>query len=425
MPPPKKLFPRWLLGLLGVVGVVLCLAMALVIRIAPKWTATARGRSVAVWLLTPHVAPGDIARLDVDVYGGKRAAIRSIQVSGEGVEVRRTLKGATWGSVITSKSGDLGHASEQIELRVPASAAPGKALDLAFRVESTLAVSGRGSFMNEHDSEAVGLRLLIQSPMERSLRRVWSAIFPLGLFGAAVAMFWWRWHWLTSLLTRPDTNPEDSSLGASLATLVIAVIILWAFGGWVFFALPLVAATGFTSDWFQLAMGAVWLFAPPVLARKLAGPAPPPPMLGSLRRLDSERAYRAPPPEPMKPPSLEKLAGVLQEGMGLRVTVEPDAIMVRRARRARPLAIYVKNPKRVRVEEIAIEAEDARLAIEVILALLPLIGPVELDLGGASIALDGTQDADALEREWAARLAEVVRARIDAMRREIQERQRA
>jgi hypothetical protein len=56
------------------------------------------------------------------------------------------------------------------------------------------------------------------------------------------------------------------------------------------------------------------------------------------------------------PPSLKKLAAAIQEGMGLRVVVEPEAIIVRRARRARPLAIYVKNSKRVRVEEISIDS---------------------------------------------------------------------
>jgi hypothetical protein len=431
MPPPTKKkaqsLPKWALGLLAILGIVLCLGMALVIRIAPQWTATVRGRDVAIWLMTPHLAPGDIAQLDVDVYGGKRAALRSIQVSGEGVEVRRALKGATWGGVIMSRRGDSGHATEQIELRVPASAEPGQAIDLTFRVEYTLAVSGRGGFTNEREIEAVRLRLAIKSPVDRTLARLWSAAFPLGLLGVAVTLFWWKWHWFASLMTRKETTAEESSLSASLGTLFIAGMILWAFAGWVIFALPIVAATGFTSDWFQLAMGAVWIFAPPLLGRKLAGKAPPPPMLGSLRALDieQERPYREPPPAPKKPPSLKQMAAALREGMGLRVTIEPDGIGVRRSWRARPLGIYVRNPKdvkRVMPDDIAIEAEDARLAIEVILTLVPLLGPVELELGGASIGIDGTRDADALEKEWAARLAEIVRARIDAMRREILER---
>jgi hypothetical protein len=424
MPRPSKPWPSWLLGVLGVLGLVLCLGLAIMIRVAPLWTATAKGRDVAIWLLTPHLAPGDVARVDVDVFGGKRAALRAIEVSGEGIEARRALEGATWGSVIVSTSRGGGHASEQIEVRVPESAEPGQKIDLKLRVRYTLAVSRGGGLTNEHPTEELGLRLYIKSPMERSLDRAWSAFVSLALFGVVVALYRRVWHRLASLMTRKDKNGQDSSLATSLGLLAIAGIIVSGFVGWVVFALPLASATGFTSDWFQAAMGAIWLFAPPLIGRKLAGKPPPPPLTGKLRRLDlePERAYRAAPPAPKELPSLKTLAAEIQKSAGLRVALEAEAIEVRRARRARPLVLEVQNPKRVRPEEIAVETAEARLAMEVILALVPLLGPVELELDDTSIAIDGAKSADALEKEWEARAVEVTQARVDALRRELLDR---
>lgn len=424
MPPPSKPLSRGLLGVLGVLGIVLCLGMAILIRIAPQWTATARGRDVAVWVLTPHVAPGDVARLDVDVYGGKRAALSSIAAIGEGIAVRQDLPGANWGGVIMSKSGDSGHATETIELRVPPTAIPGEELPLALAVEYTLAVSSGSRFSNTDRSETVGLRLSILTPGERTLRRVWSGIWPFLLFGGAVALFRWKWHGLASLMTRTGTNEAESSLAASLGTLLIAAIILWAFGGWVIFALPLVAATGFTSDWFQVGMGAVWLFAPPLLARKLAGARPSEPLRSRLRGvvIEKERAYREAPPGPKKPPSLKKLAAALQEKMGLRVKLEAGSLVARRSWRARPIRLYAADPKRVRPEELELETENTRIAIEVVLALLPLLGPVELSTVNVAITIDGTRSADELENEWGALFAKDMLAQLEAMRRALPDR---
>lgn len=416
-----------LLIALNILVIIACFAMALSIRFAPQWTATERSGAVAVWLWTPYLSPGDTAEFDVDVVGGKRSGINSIELTGDGLHQSWTGKGADWGGVIVSKSGDVGHSSHDISVKVPDTLNVGDTWLVKLNVEYTLAISGGGTFNNERDIDSVTLLIPIRSNSSAILGRVWSAAWPTLIFGAATVFFALAWHRLGGLLKKEPADPSEKNLYAGLGTFLIAGFISWVFFGWAYFAIPWTAATGITSAWFQFGMAALFLAGPPLLGRKFAPRPPPESMVGTLRRIhvEPERNYRqAPDPRPAKP-SLADLGKAIEQKLNLRWRIRSNQLIVGRSRWDKQLIVKVSNPKKIKPSDIEIKTPEAQLAIRACEAWLPLLGPVDLNLDFVPVTIDGSRPAEDVEKEWNQRHLDRMWEQINALRKQIDERLKA
>ncbi len=266
----------FLLRLLSILGIVVSFAALLAFELVVHWPADVRKNNVALWLYTPHVAPGDELLVGVEVWGGKKAGIERVTVSAPWERKSIEAPGKNWGSVIVSGNA-AARDEEEIALPIPADTKLGDSA-LLVDVQYVMAQGSGSSFSNEPKTEHVSLPIAIRSARDRTLGRVMSGAFALGVCLAGVLAFRALWPKLVALATMPGvfraprTQEEAETERWTMASfgLVFPTLIGWVLAGWLLVAMPLGAAFSRHSTWLTVLAQIAWLAGAPLLGRFLA-----------------------------------------------------------------------------------------------------------------------------------------------------------
>ena len=407
--------PRWVSFVVGLAAISLCFAQLFLIRSLDIFTATVRGPGIAVWVHTPFVAPGDVAILEVGVFGGRKVGIEQVVVQGDGVSEDIAGLGKHWGGVITSKSGDVGQDSQQVLVTIPPGAPPGKPLVLHVGARATTAQStGFAGFIDRPVEQSITVSIPVLARGDVPLQRALSGLRSLATLAIAGWIFFRLWHPVARFVRRADADREKGSLAQFLAVLAIGLLISYTMAGIVLFAYPLRHATGLLGDVWTAAFVVAWLVAPPFLGRKLAGPLPDPPRPASLRPFEAVSpapgvGYRDDDaPNRPRMATVAAIGKALGEIPGVRVRRAGEHIVVTR-KKARETVIITARDEEVGAGELRFRHDGAGLAIEAAHALATVLGPVELTLDGAPVVVDGSRHPDELVRDWLVAWAERMR----------------
>lgn len=236
------------------------------------WDTPADDGQLSVWVYTPIVAPGDRVAAKVGVYGGLRTAIESLDTTLGTQKVHLDGNGKSWDNQITTRKdiGELSRGSDtlEFEILVPEDAVPGDVLPLRCQVAYVLAASPflfSQSFTDEQKQASIELPIAIRSRGGALLMRAFNAAKALMVFLLAFLLLRWVWARMEHL-----QSPEDDSAGR----LVGAVGLIWAtayvYAGYLFFALPLLSAIGYTADWFCIVLVVLWVVGPIALIQGLS-----------------------------------------------------------------------------------------------------------------------------------------------------------
>ena len=400
-------------------GVVIAFGMWLGHGSLERMTADATsGDDAAVWVYTPHVAPGDTIVLGVEVFGGEDIGIREVVVS-DGAQQHRTHgEGQDWGDTITTR-GAPSDASDSIDVRVtvPRDARPGSTLHLVVDVSYVVASQwSSSSFSNSAKGDRVTVDVPVRTPGGALLRRLLSAGWALGLLGGLCVALYLA---LPRMERWADRNQDVFGDGEMAGLFFLAFTIFNAmFLGRAVFAYPLVAATGFTGTAFIVACCAVWTALP--IAAMIYGhrhgkarAALSPLELRAVEgrpRVDPGDPYRAEPDaasaalaltrREQTPTTLAVLADALRAA-GLPVTVKGKRVLVDGGDDKGPSSILqVKDPAKVTVDTLVFKNRDMRAALDVLHAALPVLGPVELRLPVGNFLVDHRRTRDQLRAEF-------------------------
>lgn len=390
-------------SLLWVVGFGLCIGLyfGLSLGFLHRWTRAAGDDHVSIYLHTPDVSPGDPVKLAIEVFGGERAAIDAIDMPDQSVHADG--EGARWGSRITSR--DIGTASSEIDFAAPPEQGQ---RTIRIRVGYTIAVSTDGrSFRNERDVAEIALPLTVSSPGAALAMRASRGAFALALFAGLWLVLRRFGRRLWAALNAPpgdatDTAADRKAQGAALGMMAIGIAGLLIYAGYRWFALPLVAATGITSDAFVAAATVVWLVAPPLLVR--LEPPPPAPVAAYIRPLGPElaaapRGYRADPTAAgARAIDVAALRRAI-EAIPARIRSERGRLAVWVGEAKHPVTIAFVDPRAITLEALRIHAIEDEPVVAVACALAPLLGAFELWFGGVMAIVDGARSAEEITRE--------------------------
>jgi len=401
-------FPRWVAIVVNLLGIVLCFGCLIFLKTVEGFSATVRGPGIAVWVHTPHVEPGDRLTLEVGVYGGRKAAIDSIVVRGEGIEREVEGEGKNWGGVITTKSSDVGQDTKIIEVTIPKTAPPGEVLMLEVASTGTFAeTTGFGTFSDRSASRLVEVPIDVLSPGQRLFYKALSLLRALGTLAVVTWIFSRAWHPVGRLLARADKPGQgDAALGPALGIVAIALLIMYCLAGVVVFGAPLRHATELVGDWWSAAAEVVWIAVPPFLGRKWAGPGPSAPSTASLRSiearvLDPLGGYREGVAiDYARCAGLEKILAALGKIPNARVKHVGKTIEIFRRKDKETVWLELKAPA-PGVGDIVFSFSGIMLALDVAVALHTVLGPFEITIGEVPLAIDGTKNVNELASEWA------------------------
>jgi hypothetical protein len=400
--------PRWVSFVVGLLGIALCFAQLIFIRSFDLFTATVRAPGVAVWVHTPFVAPGDLAILEVGVFGGSKVGIEQVVVQGAGIHEDVDGLGKHWGGVITSKSGDVGQDTQKVNFTVPPDAPPGKPLVLQIGARATSAQStGFAGFVDRPVEHSITVSVPVLARGDVPLQKALSGLRGLATLAIAGWLFFRLWHPVGRFFRRADADRGvGSSLNQFLAVLAIGLLISYTMAGIALFAYPLRHATGLLGDLWTTAFVLAWLVAPPYLGRKLAGPLPEPPRPASIRAFEAVApapgvGYRddAAPNRP-RAATVSSIQAALRKIPGARVRRSGEDVVVTR-KKTRETVILSLRDEEVATSEILFRHDAPGFAIEAAHALATVLGPIELNLDWVPVVIDGSQDPDELTRDWA------------------------
>lgn len=380
-------------------------------------TATAtRGRS-AVWVNTPHVAPGDDIAIDVVVKGGKKMGIEAVIVRAGERELKVTGEGQTWGSSIMSKRSSSGQDDVELAIQVPSDARPGERMQLAVTVEWISAESdGVGSFENQRGSDTIELAVPIRTPAMRALYKLRSAGWALGILGVACVVMALLGKKLGPILSSRDDGGNAESIGL----LLIVGTMAYGFVGYGWFALPLVAATGIIGAWFVVLSVLLWIALPIYVAVKWAKRADKFTTL-HLRTVavPDDAPYRSAPETPIPPDRTaepksvdEVIAAVRAAGM----TVKPrrKGFDIRKA--GHVLRVRVADLTRVDPRAMTIVTDHIDLNLDLAFALVPLFGAIAADTGSVgAVVIDGRRTRAEVDEEVGQRVRALAQRILDRL----------
>lgn len=381
-------------------------------------SADARSGDAAVWVYTPHVAPGDTITLGVTVSAGEDIGIQEVVVDDGASEHRVHGGGADWGDTITtSRTASSAEDSLDVPVHVPRNARPGSTLRLTVAVSYVVASQwGAGSFSNSSRTAKIILDVPVRTPAGATFRRALSAAWGLGLLAALCAGLFFAMPAIDRWSERnKDVFGDGEMAGLFMLLLVVfnAMIV-----GRAVFALPLVRATGFTSTGFFVVACALWTILPIVACvygykrgRRRAALSP----LG-IRAVEGRPVvdpgdpYRAEPDAATAvvaltrrteetPGTLAALAELLR-GAGLAVTVKGRRLLIDGGDGKGPSTIlHARDPARVTISTLVFHNRDMREAFVVLHAALPVLGPVELRLPFGAFLIDRRSSRDQLRAE--------------------------
>jgi hypothetical protein len=405
---------RALTVLLSIVSIVAALAAYVFLDHISLLTATATGGRSAVWVNTPHVAPGDDITIDVVVKGGKKLGIESVIVRTGERELTVTGEGRTWGSSITSRRSSSGQDDVELVIQVPTDARPGDRMALTIVVDWVAAESdGVGSFENTRGSDTIALVVPIRTPAMRVLYKLRSAVWALALLGFVCALIAWLGKKLGPTLSNDSGNAE------SLGLLLIVGAMAYGFVGYGWFALPLVGATGIVGAWFVVLSVLLWLALPIYVAVKLARRAD---KLTTLRlrtvAVPDDAPYRAAPETPIapdrtvEPRSLDEVIAAVRVA-GLTVKPRRKGFDIRKA--GHVLRVRVADPARIDPRAMTIVTDHIDLNFDLAFALVPLFGAIAANTGSVGdVVIDGRRTRAEVDAEVAERIRALAQRILDA-----------
>ncbi len=381
-------------------------------------TATARAGRTAVWVRTPHVAPGDTMTLDVGAKGGERIGIASVIVRAGDRELAVSGEGNTWGPSFTSRRNSEGQDDLQIQVQIPKESIPGRRLPVTIAVAWIAAESdGMGRFSNANGTDALVIDVPILTPTSRTLHRLGSAGWALLLLAAACAALALLGKLLGPVLRRKD----DGGNAEPIALLLLVALFGYGFVGYAWFAAPLVAATHLVGLWFTVVAVVAWIAIPLYVAVKLE----------RRRRayvayriraiaVSEDTPYRAPPDSRLLPertveprPLADVIAAV--RAAGLAVKPRRKGFDVRQG--GSTLQARVKDPARVSPAGLAVRSTDIELHLDLAFALVPLFGAVAAETGSfGELVIDGRRTREEIGAELHARVRGAAQHILDRLK---------
>lgn len=228
-----------------------------------RMSAAAVSEDAAVWVYTPHVAPGGRLKGEITIYGGYALGVHALDVRLGTTSVQLEGRGVHWGGSVSSDSD--GEDSVDFVVTVPADARPGAALPLELNAEYSVARGGLGGFSNARDRTSISAAFVVKTPTEALMLRTWAAaraILQLLLLAWIYARVG-RWtSWLDERFEGDDDAAEN------FGYLLVCVMVYVAFAGYWAFATPLMSATGWTGTWVAAAFVITWMVVPPIVAWK-------------------------------------------------------------------------------------------------------------------------------------------------------------
>lgn len=224
----------------------------------------------------------------VAVYGGLKVSIDDVHVELGSRELDLKGKGKLWGRQIEidkDKDNEQGSDDLEFEIEVPADATVGEPLVLHCDVAGTVAQRGLGRLRNQFTEElldrSLEVPILIRSPGDATLWRWLKVGQAVVLFVLACLGFRWLlvtfayWNAWADEASRSQAGNVNvrrvvDRLEVAAARLVamlgglslMAWAVIWGYVGYLVFALPLVAATAWTSGCFCGLLILLWVVGP-------------------------------------------------------------------------------------------------------------------------------------------------------------------
>jgi hypothetical protein len=241
------------------------------------WSTPSDKGALSVWVSTPYVAPGDRVAVTVGVFGGIRVAVKSLDVTFGSQELHLDGQGKDWGNEIGVEKGlgefVVGSDTLEFAVQVPAEAEPGAVVPLHCEVGYVLAKRNLfgNSFSNQEGETSIEVPITVRSRWSAVLMRVLSA-------GQAVVLFVLAFLFLRGtdrMMSNWGGGSGEDDLGKLVGVTVLIWVAVYAYAGYLFFALPLLAAIGYTATWFCVVLVVLWVVGPFVLFLRFPGKQPP------------------------------------------------------------------------------------------------------------------------------------------------------
>jgi len=327
-------------------------------------------------IVTPFVAPGDTLKLNLSYRGGKKAVIRSAVLKGPGFERIAQGNVAQWGPIISVKPNDEGVAADTVDFALPTSLVPSR-IPVELEMSSVTAEPRGDRFENVGHVSHLHFDLRIMSPLART---IWCA-------GAAlVAALWLA---ILSLVAsrhhrRPRHAPTAGRRTFGRALFTISVTLAYGAGAAFLFAHALSSAFGWAGLVPEAGLIICGAGLPLLFGKRMAGPDPKEPLTGVIAPVDrGPGGYRAAARLAGPPTGLQILEALEKRGVramqiGAHVIVEAGGTVHRTPNAF--VELTLSTPKQAKAAQIPIRFNDSELLLDVALALVPLIGPLELVL---------------------------------------------
>ncbi len=269
--------------LIALAVVAITAAATLLVRHVPWLTAKVSDDRGAVWLLRPVLAPGDDVEIEVATFGGRRAGIVSIDVSGPGTSFSVKGRGNDWGALLQTRASSRGEAFEVVTFRLPDSAVVGQDMVFDVGVHGVYAESlGGSAFHNTGAESHYAIHVRPVAPATRTMIRVGAAI---------VAALWLFVATLALARTRAAEAEQERELGHAR---YFGGLALFGAAAWLVFGTAMHLATGIYGDYVTVAFVVGGFGLPWLGASRLRGAPPPDALTGRMVALVTATGYRAP-----------------------------------------------------------------------------------------------------------------------------------
>ena len=327
-------------------------------------------------IVTPFVAPGDTLKLNLGYRGGKKAVIRSALLKGPGFEKIAQGNVAEWGPIISVKPSDEGVAADTVEFALPTSLVPSR-IPVELEMNSVTAEPRGDRFENVAHVTHLHFDLRIMGALERTIWRAGAALVA-ALWLAILSLVTSRHH------RRPMHAPTAGRRTFGSTLFAISVTLAYGAGAAFLFANALSAAFGWSGLVPEAGLVICGAGLPLLFGKRMAGPDPKEPLTGVIAPVDrGPGGYRAAARRAALPTGMEILRALEKQSVramqiGGHVIVEAGGTVHRTPNAF--VELTLATPKQSKTAQIPIRFNDSELLLDVAVALVPLIGPLELAL---------------------------------------------
>ncbi len=132
-------------------------------------------------------------------------------------------------------------------------------------------------------------------------------------------------------------------------------------------------------------------------------------------RANANEVYEEPAGRAAEPATLDRVLTALRDG-GLVPRLMLRGFEIPGSKPDTYLRVTVRDAARVEPDTMAITHTEGELAIAVAFALVPVFGPIGIDMGAAAwLVVDGSRDVASIRKELGARYAVLLQQMIEAM----------